>query len=660
MREPATILRQCAAEMAGTFVLVFFGTGAVHAAVLTGAQQGVWQVAVVWGIAVSLAIYATAAISGAHFNPAITVALMILKGFPAKKVPLYAASQLLGAVLAAAVLFTMYSHIVRDFESSQGIVRGAPGSELSAMAYGEYFPNPATARSLHWSDASVSHVQAMMAEAVGTAFLAFFVFALTDIRNTSGPGHRLFPLFIGLTVSIVISVIAPLTQAGLNPARDFGPRLFAYFAGWGAIAIPGPRGGFLTVYVVSPILGAVVGGAVYRFLAAPRRLAVDALVTSPASFSRRTRAMKQTQLVFVGGFLGAGKTTLLWHAAELLMKRGKRVGLITNDQAPDLVDTKWLAEKGLNVREVAGSCFCCSFPALIQAAESLRSLDVDVLIGEPVGSCTDLSATILQPLKDKFGDRFVLSPLSVLADPLRLRDVLRDSGDALHASAAYIFRKQLEEADLLVINKMDLVPREEQGPLEQLVAAQFPKAVVRRLSAWTGEGVESWLNEVLATRAAGTHIVDVNYDTYAEGEAVLGWLNAEIRLSTIAGNVGWSTFCSDLLKGLRGTLGGMHARIGHVKLLLTAGGSHCIGNLTSQDSEPFVQGQIVGFPPQASLTLNARVEMPPEELERIVRDLLSKIAGERTRADILTLRCLRPGRPKPTHRYKTIVEPSAP
>ena len=109
-------------------------------------------------------------------------------------------------------------------------------------------------------------------------------------------------------------------------------------------------------------------------------------------------------------------------AAELLAKRGKRVGLITNDQAPDLVDTKWLAEKGLNVREVAGSCFCCNFSALIEAAESLRALDADVLIGEPVGSCTDLSATILQPLKDKFGDRFVLSPLSVLADPLRLRE----------------------------------------------------------------------------------------------------------------------------------------------------------------------------------------------------------------------------------------------
>jgi len=111
--------------------------------------------------------------------------------------------------------------------------------------------------------------------------------------------------------------------------------------------------------------------------------------------------MDKTHILFVGGFLGAGKTTLLWRAADVLMKRGMRVGLITNDQAPDLVDTKWLAEKGLNVREVAGSCFCCNFAGLIYAAEKLLAAEARVLLAEPVGSCTDLSATILQPLQDR-------------------------------------------------------------------------------------------------------------------------------------------------------------------------------------------------------------------------------------------------------------------
>jgi len=366
--------------------------------------------------------------------------------------------------------------------------------------------------------------------------------------------------------------------------------------------------------------------------------------------------MKKVQLVFVGGFLGAGKTTLLWRAAELLMKRGKRVGLITNDQAPDLVDTKWLAQKGLNVREVAGSCFCCNFFAMIEAAESLRALDADVLLGEPVGSCADLSATILQPFKDKFRDRFVLSPLSVLADPQRLEAVLNNNADALHESAAYIFRKQLEEADLLVINKMDLVSPGEKARLEKLVAAHLPRAVVRQVSARTGEGLEAWLDEVLSAKTAGSRILDIDYDVYAEGEAVLGWLNAEVLLSATSAKVEWRLFCSNLLKILHATFRETRTRVGHVKLLLTAGGGSCMGNLTSRDSEPLLQGEIVGFPPRASLTLNARVEMSPEDLERIARDALSRVAGDRIRAEVLTLHCLRPGRPQPTHRYKTAVE----
>lgn len=269
MGRASGLLRECAAELIGTFILVFFGVGSVHAAVLTGAQAGVWQVAVVWGVAISLAIYATGAVSGAHINPAITLAFVVFRGFPARKAPAYAACQLAGAFLAAAVLHGLYANVLHAFEASADIIRGQPGSELSAMVYGEYFPNPAIARCMRWPAGSVSHVQAMLAEGVGTAFLAFFVFAVTDRRNVGSPGGRLLPLFIGLTVSIVISVIAPLTQAGLNPARDFGPRLLAWSAGWGRVAIPGPRGGFLTVYVLAPLVGALAGAALYRFVLGP-------------------------------------------------------------------------------------------------------------------------------------------------------------------------------------------------------------------------------------------------------------------------------------------------------------------------------------------------------------------------------------------------------
>lgn len=261
MQDGTSIRRECVAEMVGTYILVFFGVGSVHAAVLTGAHSGLWQVAVVWGVAISLAIYATSAVSGAHINPAITVAFARYRGFPPRKVLPYIVAQLSGAFLGAATLYGLFHGAIRAFEKANGIVRGLPGSELSAMVFGEYFPNPAIIGI--GACAQVTHLQAMLAEAIGTAFLAFFVFAVTDVANPGRPRDWLAAPFIGLTVSILISVIAPLTQGGFNPARDFGPRLVALIAGWGRIAIPGPRNGFLTVYILAPLIGALVGGAVY-------------------------------------------------------------------------------------------------------------------------------------------------------------------------------------------------------------------------------------------------------------------------------------------------------------------------------------------------------------------------------------------------------------
>lgn len=254
-------------EFAGTFILVFFGIGAVHTAVATGAQVGLWQVAVVWAVAVSLGIYTAASLSGAHLNPAITLMTAVYDGFAWRRVVPFMASQLAGAAAAALVLYGLFAEMIIEFERVKGLVRGGPGSELSAMMYGEYFPNPALFGTSLEAYRVVTPLVAFAAEAVGTALLAFFVSALTYSKNTTRPSPSAAPLMIGLVVAAIISVIAPITQAGLNPARDFGPRLVAYFLGWGAIAIPGPRGGWLTVYILGPLVGGLVGGGAYRLLA---------------------------------------------------------------------------------------------------------------------------------------------------------------------------------------------------------------------------------------------------------------------------------------------------------------------------------------------------------------------------------------------------------
>lgn len=264
---PPDLLRAVAGEYIGTFVLVFFGVGAVNAAVVTGAQAGLWQVAVVWAIGVSLGIYAAAALSGAHINPAITVVAALYDRFPLRRVIPYWIAQVAGAASASLVLYAMYAEALIEFERRRNLLRGGPGSELSAMVFGEYFPNPAIFGTAEDAWRIVSLPSAFIAEMVGTAMLAFLVSIVTHGRNSARPSPAFAAVMIGLGVAAIISVVAPLTQAGLNPARDFGPRLVAFFLGWGETAIPGPRGGWFTVYILAPVVGAVIGGGIHRLVA---------------------------------------------------------------------------------------------------------------------------------------------------------------------------------------------------------------------------------------------------------------------------------------------------------------------------------------------------------------------------------------------------------
>jgi len=268
-----TLPARCFAEVLGTFLLVFFGCGAVHAAVLTGAQAGLWQVAIVWGVAIMVAVYTIGAISGGHINPAITASMTLWRGFPLRDAAAYVASQVFGGFLAAAVLYGLFAPHLSAREAELGIVRGQPGSELTAMCYGEYFPNPGPLfdRAEPYSEESharfnqqVPHWTAFVAEVLGTAILALVVCAVTNASTPLGP-KNLAPAFIGLTVTALVCIIAPLTQACFNPARDFGPRAFAALAGWGEIALPGVNGvGFLTVYILAPLVGGIAGVGSYQ------------------------------------------------------------------------------------------------------------------------------------------------------------------------------------------------------------------------------------------------------------------------------------------------------------------------------------------------------------------------------------------------------------
>jgi glycerol uptake facilitator protein len=250
-------------EFFGTFLLVFFGCGSVCAAVLTGAQAGIFQGAIVWGLGIATAIYLTGSLSGAHLNPAVTLALAGWNGFSWRRVPGYVAVQLLGAFAAAAALYLAFAGPLRAFEETHHIIRGQPGSEASAMIFGEFFPNPGGRPFDSKVIAMIGPGTAFFIESLGTAILLLVILCTTDEQNGSRPG-LLTALTIGLTITLLISFLAPLTMACFNPARDFAPRVFSALAGWGSVPFTANGSGWFIVYILGPIAGGQVGGILYR------------------------------------------------------------------------------------------------------------------------------------------------------------------------------------------------------------------------------------------------------------------------------------------------------------------------------------------------------------------------------------------------------------
>jgi G3E family GTPase len=367
--------------------------------------------------------------------------------------------------------------------------------------------------------------------------------------------------------------------------------------------------------------------------------------------------MSKATLILIGGFLGAGKTTLMAQAARRLVAQGKRVGLITNDQADELVDTEMLKQTGSPVKEVAGACFCCKFNDLIEKGDELiAEMKPDIVLSEPVGSCTDLSATVLNPIKKFYAEKFHVAPYSVLVDPSRLEQALSDKISVFKESVFYIFSKQLEEADVIVLNKADTLPDARRVELVSTLTRKFPGTVIRPVSALNGSGVDAWLEAMLkVAEQGGRRIAPIDYDTYAEGEAVLGWLNAAARIKTAAPTK-WKDFAFELMRRLRSAFEQRKTEIAHVKIFLNAAGTGLVANLTSTHNQPFVlvSGTSGPVTDNATLIVNARVQMPPDDLKQAVQEVLAGLQSIGATVTTESLECFSPGRPKPTHRLTEV------
>jgi G3E family GTPase len=365
------------------------------------------------------------------------------------------------------------------------------------------------------------------------------------------------------------------------------------------------------------------------------------------------RASPGVRLLVIGGFLGAGKTTALLRLARGYHERGLRVGLITNDQAANLVDTGNLRVRGFRVEEVAGACFCCKFDDLARVAEKLRAEErPDVLLGEPVGSCTDLAATVVAPFRKLYGEHYSVAPYSVLVDPLRARQILLERGfGGFSPKVAYIFQKQLEEADVICVNKSDLLAPAQAEELRAAVAAEFPRARVLLTSGQSGAGYDEWLRHLAAPLPAGQNVAEVDYDTYAEGEAELGWLNLALELRA------HSPFDADrlvreLVSALAAALAARGAEIAHLKIMLATARGAAVANSVGGGSGARLSQALGERPGAGRLVVNARVHLDPAALAMLARAVLAEELArhgiEHTEGEAAHFR---PGRPVPIHRY---------
>lgn len=364
------------------------------------------------------------------------------------------------------------------------------------------------------------------------------------------------------------------------------------------------------------------------------------------------------RFVLVGGFLGAGKTTVIARLVRWLGARGLRCGLITNDQSAGLVDSALARQQTEAMAEITGGCFCCRLDELVAAVQKLSDEErPDVFLAEPVGSCTDLMATVLLPLARVYALPLSLAPLAVLLDGRRACQTLVGGGRARDFSkdVGYIYRKQLEEAEVLVINKTDLLPAAHLAKLTRKLEADYPGRRIFPVSAQTGEGLDEWFETILTDSSHPQSVMEVDYARYGEGEALLGWLNATVRLAARIDAAVGAQILLTLAQTIMEWLERAGVEVAHLKMSVAddAGGLLRV-QVTRNEEKPFLAGGLEGAVQNARLLINLRAEADPDLLAETVTAALST-ALYGLAHEVTECAHFKPGQPTPTHRVAAVA-----
>lgn len=350
------------------------------------------------------------------------------------------------------------------------------------------------------------------------------------------------------------------------------------------------------------------------------------------------------QIHLISGFLGSGKTTAIQTACTVLIADDLKVGVITNDQGIKLVDTGYFESNAIPNRQVINGCFCCNYNALDENIQSLvETNDPDIIFAESVGSCTDIVATVMKPLLQFKKD--VAVTISTFADARLLHMLFVEKKRLFNDEVNYIYTKQLEEAEIIVVSKTDLITKETQDAVQQFLQTEYLGKQIIFINGTDAESILQWLNIIQKTNAQ-SHLssLNIDYDIYGAGEAMLAWLDDEFEIKSNAGNAieDAITLANNIFQQLKHN----DLPIGHLKLLI----NQQLKMSYTAIQTPDITATILSAA-KAHVILNARVQADPETLRKIISDAMSDLQKERQCSiNMIDSAAFVPGYPKPTHR----------
>jgi G3E family GTPase len=353
------------------------------------------------------------------------------------------------------------------------------------------------------------------------------------------------------------------------------------------------------------------------------------------------------RLFLIGGFLGSGKTTAIVNACQHLAKKGQHIAVITNDQGEQQVDNAFVKSFGIPCNEVANGCFCCNYDQLDKHIQSfVQNIKPDIIFAESVGSCTDLVATVAKPFVKAMPDCSVV--ISVFADAALFLAFFEGRANFISANVQYIYKKQLEEADVLVINKIDLLSPSQVDTINGHLAKEFPGRTILFQTSFEESNIEKWINTLEQFERSDRSSLDIDYDIYGDGEAQLAWLDESMTIVSSQKNA--VVIAKEIIAHIDHDIKEKGLMIGHLKFFIETPNWKKKISITSTLPISFYKPEEYDAA-EAHLLINARVQTEPAVLQQIVNDTLREVVIKHScKIVVEKLSAFKPAYPKPTHR----------